>query len=204
MKKRLKTLIIGLILLSISPLPHAAWAGDILMEGERAPYGGFIFKRDEVDKFQIMRHEMDLLEKKYEEKLAEYQEPRSPRMAALFSLVMPGSGQLFYSEDYTKGKYMLGTELVLIAGALFFSYQADTQMASYASSRKASDFNAATDSKNTRDMIFYGVVALGLYSAFDAWTGVNRFNKKFENKEETAYRIGFDGEIVAMNYSVRF
>ena len=60
MKKRLKTLIIGLTLLSISPIAEVVWAGDTLMEGERAPYGGFIFKREEVDKLQIMKNELDV------------------------------------------------------------------------------------------------------------------------------------------------
>ena len=206
MKKPLQRLISGLTLLSISIalFVPASFAGETLMEGDRAPYGGFLFKREELDQFQLMKEEMKLLDRKYAEKLAEYTKPRSPAKAALFSLLIPGTGQLFYSDDWGKGKIMLGSEIFLLAGALFFSYQADSQLTSYSSSGNASDFNDATDSKNTRDLFFYGMVGLGIYSAIDAWLGVKQFNKIADENTSLSYSIKPERNLLTLNYNLKF
>lgn len=202
MKKLSRILISGLIL--FNSLVSGTFAGDILMEGEKAPYDGFLFKRDELDKFQFLKHEKDLLEAQFNEKLAEYKKPRSSSQAALFSFVLPGTGQLFYSEDTSKGKVMLGTEVVLALGALYYGYDATEKYSAYSKSQKAADFNAATDSESMRNMFFYGMVGLGVYSATDAWIGVKRYNSKLEAEKKESISLNLDGDKIALKYTMRF
>ena len=202
MKMLSRILISGLIL--FNSLVSCAFAGDILMEGEKAPFDGFLFKRDELDKFQFIKHEKDLLEAQFNERLAEYRKPRSSGQAALFSFVLPGTGQLFYSEEVTKGKVMLGTEVVLALGALYYGYDATEKYSAYSKSQKAADFNVATDSENMRNMFFYSMVGLGVYSATDAWIGVKRYNSKLEAEKKESISLQLDGDKVAVKYTMRF
>ena len=202
MKMLSRILISGLIL--FNSLVSCAFAGDILMEGEKAPFDGFLFKRDELDKFQFIKHEKDLLEAQFNERLAEYRKPRSSGQAALFSFVLPGTGQLFYSEEVTKGKVMLGTEVVLALGALYYGYDATEKYSAYSKSQKAADFNVATDSENMRNMFFYGMVGLGVYSATDAWIGVKRYNNKLEAEKKESISLHLDGDKLALKYTMRF
>ena len=202
MKRLSRILISGLIL--FNSLVSCTFAGDILMEGEKAPFDGFLFKRDELDKFQFIKHEKDLLEAQFTERLAEYRKPRSSTQAALFSFVLPGTGQLFYSEEVTKGKVMLGTEVVLALGALYYGYDATEKYSAYSKSQKAADFNVATDSENMRNMFFYGMVGLGVYSATDAWIGVKRYNNKLEAEKKESISLHLDGDKLALKYTMRF
>lgn len=202
MKKLLTTLITGL-LISISIIP--AQAGEMLMEGETVPYTGYIFKREELDKFQFVKDERLLIEEEYEKRLALTRQPRSPLKAALFSLVLPGTGQIFVSEETAKGQVMLGTEIALMAGALYFGYRADSQLSDYANSGSKSDYNAASESRDIRNLFFYGMAGLGVYSAVDAYLGANRYNEKLKagSKRSSLY-IDMGGERVALGYRLRF
>lgn len=94
---------------------------------------------------------------------------RAPLMAATYSFFLPGSSQYFISEKKTKGTVMLAADVLLILAAAAMSMQGDQAFNDYASSGDSASYNEGVDQIALRNMLVYGILGLGAYSAVDAY-----------------------------------
>jgi len=101
---------------------------------------------------------------------------RAPIMAATYSFFLPGSSQYYINEKKTKGTIMLVSDVLLILGAAFLTMSADQSFNDYAGGGDVASYNDGVDQLATRNMLVYGILGLGAYSAVDAYIGARKAN----------------------------
>lgn len=117
---------------------------------------------------------------------------RAPLMAASYSFFLPGSSQYYLTDKKKKGMVMFATDVLLILAATALSFQSDQALSDFSSSADEASYNEGVEQMAMRNMIVYGILGLGTYSAVDAYLGARKMQKgsPIENDEERLATAG--------------
>lgn len=124
---------------------------------------------------------------------------RDPTRAALYSLVLPGGGQI-YNHAYLKAGLVIGVQGWLIGSAIHHANQRDKFRELAETAPPALEQQYLADSEEYRDKLNNDIWWIGIAAAlsvFDAY--VDAHLSDFEEQKEKL-RLRFDGEKLSLHY----